>query len=254
MNALLQFHNLSGVPGVVHGISDRKDVGNISFEFGKAEEVLRARGKLLGMMNEGNKGTKKLATLVSAKQTHSDHIFVHHEGGTLPIGEVEDTDAFISDARGVGFLIKTADCQAILMAGTGNAGQRVVAAVHAGWRGSLKNIAGKTVRKMVEEFDVDPATIEAGVGPSIGPCCALFEDESVLTKEAKRYRVLGASGSPTQRFDFWAMTRDQLMAESVREEAIEFCGICTVYHKDRWFSFRGDKPDFGRFGSVVGLD
>ncbi len=279
MDSLLRFQNLSAMPGVVHGISDRRMVGNISFEHGKLNDVLCARDELLGAMNEGNKGskgTKKLATLVSSRQTHSDHVFVYRDGpaGNGADGEIDDVDAFVTDVPGIGLMVKTADCQPILMAGEKKEGRSqkteggrenrgpgnrvkspvVISVVHSGWRGSLKNIAGKTVQKMVEAFGVDPETIEAGVGPSIGPCCAVFEDESVLTKEALRYRVKGPKGASTHRFDFWAMTRDQLLAEGVRDEAMEFCGICTMCHKDRWFSFRGDKPDVGRFGSVVGLN
>lgn len=265
---------------MVHGISDRLVPGNISFEHGDLNDVLCARGELLEMMNEGNKGAQKLASLVSARQTHSDHIFVYREGDELPNGigsegEIADIDAFVTDVPGVGFMVKTADCQPILMAGRiekledrsqkggkGTGGKEkspvVISLVHSGWRGSLKNIAGKTVRKMVEEFGVNPASIVAGVGPSIGPCCAEFEDESVLreamssgTVDVLKYRIFEA-GQPTHYFNFWRMTRDQLMAEGVRDEAMEFCGICTVCHKDRWFSFRGDKPDSGRFGSVIG--
>lgn len=204
----MRFQNLSAWPGVVHGISDRHGVGNISFEHGSLNDVLCARGDLVGMMNGENVENgkaQKLAMLVSAWQTHSDHIFVYREGDALPEGvgmdgEIEDMDAFVTDVPGVGFMVKTADCQPILMAGrrkkledrsqnrykgTGSkeprqSGAPVVAIVHSGWRGSLKNIAGKTVQKMVEEFGVDLATIEVGVGPSIGPCCAEFEDESVL--------------------------------------------------------------------------
>lgn len=268
MNELLRFQNLSRWPEVVHGVSDRHVMGNVSFEHGSLSDVLCARSQLLGMLNEGNKGAQKLASLVSARQTHSDHIFVYREGDKLPQGfgaegEISDIDAFVTDVPGVGFMVKTADCQPILMVGRrkksedrsqngiGNKEKfpSVISLVHSGWRGSLKNIAGKTVRTMVEAFGVDPASIEVGVGPSIGPCCAEFTDAKRDFPEwALRYQV-----ERSKRFDFWQMTRDQLRAEGVHDKAMEFCGICTVCHKDRWFSFRGDQPDCGRFGSVIGL-
>lgn len=236
---LYTFSNLAKVPGVVQGIADRS-FGSVAFEFGE-EAALIQREKIRHELG--------LSLIVSAKQTHSDHIAVFHENDILPKTEIPDTDAFISNKKNVGFMIKTADCQPILMAGENRAGQPVVAAVHSGWKGSLKNIAGKTVRQMKTDFGALPHSITVGVGPSLGPCCAEFSNpDKELTAEALRYRI-----DESNRFDFWAMTHDQLTNEGVKAEAIEFSKICTVCSKDRWFSYRGDNPDVGRFGSVIGL-
>ena len=295
-----------------------KNLFNISFEFGESGQslVLKNRQQFFELLGGG------LQILVSAHQTHSDHIATYREGDDVPEiknaeDEVYDVDAFITDVPGIGLMVKTADCQPILMfapgkegsghsledgeksdsergalkdSGCGASGRPVVAAVHSGWRGSLKNIAGKTVQKMVDEFGVDPRKLIVGVGPSLGPCCAEFSNpEEELTEEALRYRVMDgepagagagpetgagltagagletgagltagagpekSAGRPTNRFDFWAMTREQLLSEGVREENMEFAEICTACHTDEWFSYRGDHPDVGRFGSVIGL-
>ena len=243
---LHKFKNLSGVKGVIHGIVPRTHNGysmNMAFEFGNEAMVNRERlCEALG-----------LKMLISARQTHSDHIMTVREGDAIPNiygvdDEMADTDAFITNQPGIGLMVKTADCQPILMVGRGSAGP-VVAMVHSGWRGSLKNIAGKTVQKMKADFGVDPASLIVGVGPSLGPCCAEFSDpENELTAEALTYRI-----KDSNRFDFWAMTRDQLSCEGVLADAMEFSNICTVCEKDKWFSFRADHPDVGRFGSVIGL-
>jgi hypothetical protein len=228
------FKKLSDMSGVAHGIGSQ----NVAFEFGT--EALLNRENLRKDLD--------LDTLVSAKQTHSDHIKVFRNGGEVPEidgvqDEIQDVDAFISDVPGLGLMVKTADCQPILMAAPG-----VVAIVHSGWRGSLQNIAGKTVARMKSDFGVDPETVVVGVGPSLGPCCAEFSNpEEELTDEALKHRV-----DDSNRFDFVGMTRDQLLNEGVPEENMEFSFICSK-NDPNWFSYRGDDPDVGRFGSVIGL-
>jgi copper oxidase (laccase) domain-containing protein len=100
---------------------------------------------------------------------------------------------------------------------------------------------------MRERFGCRPSDIRAGIGPSLGPCCAEFVNYRTEIPEALwGYRRDGVL------FDFWAMTRGQLTRSGVREAHIETSGICTRCRTDLFFSHRGEKHT-GRFPAVIGI-
>jgi YfiH family protein len=144
---------------------------------------------------------------------------------------------------GVGLLIKVADCQPIFIV---DPVRRVIANVHSGWRGSVTNIAGKTVGIMRDRYGCRPSDLLAAVGPSLGPCCAEFRNyPTELPEPFLRYQV-----KPTY-FDFWAISRDQLESAGVKPENIEVAGRCTVCETRDFFSYRGEKVT-GRLAAVIG--
>jgi hypothetical protein len=124
------------------------------------------------------------------------------EGGFLTLNQIhssrvvdalrgsdgQEGDALVACEPGVRIAVKTADCVPILLA---DPVVRLVAAVHAGWRGTLKDVAGQTVRHLCSRYGSDPANLLAALGPSIGPCCyevgpdvsLLFQDLSPARKD-----------------------------------------------------------------------
>jgi polyphenol oxidase len=142
-------------------------------------------------------------------------------------------------------VILVADCQPVLMVDPVNG---VVANVHSGWRGSIQNIIGETVRRMAADFRSRAQDLVCGIGPSLGPCCAEFihyEDE--LPEPFWRYR------HSANHFDFWQASRDQLTDAGVRNENIHLPGLCTRCNPHLFFSYRGERHT-GRFAAVVGLE
>jgi YfiH family protein len=121
------------------------------------------------------------------------------------------------------FLVVTvADCQPILMY---DPRRRVVANVHSGWRGSVTNVAGRTLAVMTERFGCDPADVQVGIGPSLGPCCAEFVNyRQEIPRELWGYR------RDSVYFDFWAMSRDQLTGAGVPPDHIHISELCTKAH------------------------
>ncbi len=101
--------------------------------------------------------------LATAKQIHSDHVLLATQPGHLGPG-----DAIISKQPGVTVAVRTADCLPILIV---DSRTRAVAAVHAGWRGVVAEIAPKAVEAMRLEFGSRPEDLEIVIGPGIGPCC-----------------------------------------------------------------------------------
>jgi hypothetical protein len=100
---------------------------------------------------------------------------------------------------------------------------------------------------MQQHFGCRPNRILAGIGPSLGPCCAEFINyKTEIPREFWRYK------GPDDHFDFWAISFDQLLNAGVRAKHIESSQICTRCRTDEFFSYRAEKTT-GRFAAVIGL-
>jgi len=159
-------------------------------------------------------------------------------------------DALITDEPGVYLSMRFADCLPVLL----NDAQRgVVGLVHAGWRGTVKNVAEAVVRAMVNELGCSPPHITAVIGPAIGPCCYQVGDEVVRAVQAafdESDQLL--SERPDQRvcFDLWEANRRQLVEAGVGQVIV--MGLCTACHTGLFFSHRAERGQTGRFGVVIG--
>ena len=148
---------------------------------------------------------------------------------------------------GLTVAVVTADCVPILVAGRD---ARVVAAVHAGWRGLADGVIGAALAELAAN-GVPGGELAAVVGPHIGPCC--YEvDEPVLARLRERFgrAALDAASSPTRaghaRIDLGALARADL-GRSIDGAAIgSFAGACTRCDAVRFESFRRDAASAGR--------
>ena len=138
-----------------------------------------------------------------------------------------------------------ADCQAILLY---DPVRRVVANVHSGWRGSVSDIAGKTVAAMENRFGCRGRNLVAAIAPSLGPCCAEFRNyREEIPESFWRYK------DGAEHFDFWKISRDQLAAAGLTPDNIHAGGLCTRCRTDLFYSYRGEARQTGRFAAVIGL-
>lgn len=185
-------------------------------------------------------------TLISANQTHSDHIAVLAQGEPLPkFPEIDDTDALVTNRNDILLLMQVADCQPVILL---DPVTKTLGMVHNGWRGCVQNILGKTLSVMHEEFGVDPAHVLAGIGPSILSCCHYFTDPiSELPEPFHRY-IFGE-----KQVDFLAASRDQLVEAGVPAAQIEMSNMCTSDHTNEFYSYRRENRLTGRFGVMAGL-
>jgi len=187
-----------------------------------------------------------LRHLIAVKQIHADQIL---QAEPAHIGtELEGYDAIISTLPGTGVLIQQADCQAVLLWAPQH---HVVAAIHCGWRGSVLNIIGKTVRCLSEQYDVPAESLRAVISPSLGPCCAEFINyRTELPTWMHAYQIRPFF------FDFWAISRHQLISVGVQPGHIETANMCTCCDQ-RFFSYRRATKSAqgitGRNGSIIGL-
>ena len=147
-------------------------------------------------------------------------------------------------------MLRFADCTPVLLA---DPKQRVVAAVHAGWRGSAVRAASAAVEALRDRFGSRPWDIVAGIGPAIGPCCYTVGDD-VLEAFADRPELFTA-GNGGQRLDLWAANQQALIESGLPAEHIEVAGVCTQCQSQRFFSHRanGGQPA-GRFAALIRLD
>jgi YfiH family protein len=162
--------------------------------------------------------------LLYMNQSHGDHILVMREAEYNPSTKVPSADAMITNISGLALMVKLADCQGVIIFDHKN---RVLATVHCGWRGNVKNVLKKTVTRMTKEFGSSPPDLLAAISPSLGPCCAEFvTHEAIFPETFKQFMIR------KNYFDLWAMSRWQLMEAGLREENIEIAGICTRCHTD----------------------
>jgi len=181
----------------------------------------------------------RLDALLSAKQNHGTEVFCLTETLQTDL-EVSGFDALVTDKTDVGLMIQQADCQAVLLY---DPVQSVIAAVHCGWRGSVKNILAQTIAVMASEYGVNPADLLGRISPSLGPCCAEFVHyQSELPEEFTVFMIRN------NYFDFWQISRQQLMSAGMAGERIATAGICTCCSMDYYSYRRACRENEGRTG------
>jgi hypothetical protein len=127
--------------------------------------------------------------------------------------------------------------------------------VHAGWRGTVADVAGATVHAMQVAFGCCPRDLLAGIGPSIGPCC--YEVGTDVVQAVGRafgqesQSLLQPRTAGKWHLDMWAANRHQLVGAGVRQ--IEVAGTCTACNTEEWFSHRAERGRTGRMGALVAL-
>jgi polyphenol oxidase len=272
--ALLEAQSLGKGPWLVHGFSTRaggvssldgQSVLNLSFtDWDKRDNVLENRRRFQHAL-----GARDFE-LVALKQIHSDVVRAIE---TKP-GEPYHGDALVSNSPGLLLAVQTADCVPILLA---DPEKRAVAAVHAGWRGTLARIVQKTVGQMQMRFGTKPRDLVAALGPAIGGCCYEVGTE-LVTRFASQFPDAGEwfdeprtgeEPNPLQwmnmmppghqpapakvRLDLRKANRAQLLESGLPAENIETSQFCTACRGDLFFSYRKQGPVSGRLLSVIGL-
>ncbi len=248
-----QFPSLNAVDGIWHGIFARfvidahrqKQSLDIGLNGGRPETHIWAGRRL--MLSAAGAGLS-----IFARQVHGTQVAQWHgcddaaivENCAAPYVELQG-DALVTAEPDAALVIQTADCQSVIMV---DPAQRVVANVHSGWRGSIRDIIGRTVHTMVDRFGCRPARLVCGIGPSLGPCCAEFiHYREEIPAQYWSYRLAG------DHFDFWRLSVDQLAAAGVPRSQIAVSGMCTRCNPHVFFSYRGEGARAGRFAAVIRL-
>ena len=248
----LQDSGLSSCPGICHafttrlgGVSSGKIEGlNFGFRVGdQAESVkenYRLAAKDLGFSHNH---------MVLSKQTHTDNVRIvtaQDAGkGIVKESDIENTDGLITNLPNIPLVIFSADCVPLLLCDSKSG---TIAAIHAGWRGSVKKIAQKAVKIMRESFGCYPSDILAAIGPSIGPCCFEVDDKTALLFP-EEIRI----SKPNQKYhiDLWEYNRAQLHSAGIPDTNISIARQCTKCCPDKFYSYRAQKEHTGRMAAII---
>jgi len=255
----------------------RNPVLNLGFtDWDSRENVIANRANFFRAV-----GAHKMR-IVTLKQIHSD--IVHCVSAAKPGNGAETpadaptADGLITREPGVLLVVQTADCVPILLADTRT---RAVAAVHSGWRGTLRRIAEKTLGRMQIEFGTRPEDVVAAIGPAIGRCC--YEVGSEVAREFHSqfpgarewfdgpFDSLAAGEndpnwlpwltmmppghqppSPRVQLDLPAANRAMLEGAGVPPERIFISDFCTACRTDLFFSYRRERVT-GRLMAAIGV-
>ena len=258
MLPVLQFASLGKFPELFHFSTTR--VGgcstnnysslNLGFNSGDIREnVIGNRIRLCGAL-EINPDR-----LIFPKQTHTATVKTITNGFFDSIMEAQkhflnETDAVITNLQGVCIAVKTADCVPVLLF---DSKRKVVAAIHAGWRGTVQNIVFVTIQKMIKEFGTDPSDLIAGIGPSISPEVYEVGKEVWKQFDPEFYLASNPGKADKKLLDLWNANYQQLIKAGVPEEQIEVARTCTFSDPDRFFSARRDGIKTGRMATGIML-
>jgi YfiH family protein len=272
---ILELGPFKEIPWLVHGFSTRtggsslldsgEPVLNLGFtEWDSREAVLKNRQMFQSALGAGD------LRLVPLRQFHSAVIRFFKTSTSHPC----KGDASLTNVPGLLLGVQTADCVPILLV---DPKKRAVAAIHAGWRGTLARIAEKSVGQMRMRFGSNPTDILAALGPAIGGCCYEVGTE-IVTKFTSQFADAeewfdelrtGDEPNPLQwlnmmppghqpppknvRLDLPKANHAQLLAAGLTDENIHASDLCTACHTDLLFSYRKEADRSGRLMSVVGI-
>ncbi len=183
--------------------------------------------------------------LILLDQMQEDQILLLEEPLIMLSGPLE-YDAMITGASNVFLGIRTADCLPIFAI---DRKRRVVAAIHAGRRGTSLQITAKALQKMKENFGCSSKDLLVGLGPSIGSCCYEI-DEEVFHHEWEPFST--PKGSGKWMIDLGRINIAQIKREGIKEEQIFRVNLCTRCQSDLFFSYRGEGRT-GRQLSFIGM-
>lgn len=191
---------------------------------------------------------------VAVRQVHGREVWVPPPGPVHP-RDAPEADAMVTTEPGKLLTVRVADCAPILLGGRTATGERVVAAVHAGWRGVVAGVAPAAVATMRERFGAPPEELVAAIGPCIGP--AHFEVGPEVV-EAFEGAGLGGTAQPGARgrphIDLRRAVSLQLQNAGVPAERIEMSEHCTYQEAELFYSYRRDGARSGRLAAVIAIE
>lgn len=195
--------------------------------------------------------------LVFSAQVHGDAVRVctsADAGFGLDRSVPYEADALITDVPGLTLAVFSADCLPILLYDPERA---VIAAVHAGWRGTALGIVEKTVAKMVEHYGCDAESILAAIGPGISKCCFETHEDvpNAMTEAlgAAALRFIEVREDGKFKVDLKGLNALRLERMGVRAANIAVSEECTACLPGKYWSHRVTQGDRGSMAALITL-
>jgi polyphenol oxidase len=193
--------------------------------------------------------------MVFSNQVHDNKVKAVDEKdlgkGIVRDSDILGYDGLITDRPGVALVTFYADCVPVLFF---DPVKKVIAASHSGWRGTVKEIASVTVKKMEEEYNCCLKNIKVAIGPSLGQCC--FEvGEEVYIEFVQTLpwceRYCKKRDNEKWYIDLQSIILTTLTHSGISEENIFKANVCTKCNRDIFFSHRGDMGKTGSLAAVM---
>ncbi len=199
--------------------------------------------------------------LIGIRQIHGAIVHSITEEGsphaTADGKAILEGDGLVTHLPGVLIAVGTADCVPVLIADTKN---RVVAALHAGWRGTAARIVEAGIAKLRQDYGSNPEDLLGAVGPSIGACCYTVGEEvhSQFRTNFPYADSLFHTESESLYLDLWEANRQQLLHSGLKDGQVTVIGACTACSRDasgdrRFFSHRDERGAAGRMLNAIGI-
>lgn len=186
-------------------------------------------------------------SLLTVRQTHgSDILVINEPNEDLSHFAAIESDAIITDQHGVMLAVTVADCVPILLF---DPVKKVIAAVHAGWKGTAATLAAKTVAGMTSVFDCDPAVVQAAIGPCIKKCCYEVDMpvKQGFNQSGLPWELIAEQGTEGKwQLDMAVANRELLLRAGLHEGSIQMSDLCVSCHRELFFSYRRDNGETGR--------
>lgn len=198
-------------------------------------------------------GLPKSTWLLSVKQVHGTDVLIVDRSLSSEDRFHGGWDALVTDQPGVMVAVRTADCVPVLVH---DPKRRVVAAIHAGWRGAVAGIVPKTMALMESRFGSDPAQLRVSIGPSAGVCCYEVDEpvlKQVVQGVASSNKVVQGQASGKAYLDLKALIREQVQGAGTSSDSITAVNLCTICNEDLFFSYRRERQVLGTMVSAIGL-
>lgn len=281
----LPVHGWEKLPWLWHGFSTRKGGVsraysaegapgelNLGFTADDDREAVARNRRLLAEAITGDANTP----LVTLRQIHSN-VLVLASSRDAERERPRKADGVMTDEPGLLLGVQTADCIPVLVA---DRKRRVVAAFHAGWRGTVKRIVETGIGRMRLEFGSRPEDLIAAIGPGVGACCyavgeevlssfesqfdyagnlfrEVYDSDPIRTKYPMLFLTQRAPGhspiGPSLHLDLVEANRRQLLAAGLKPRSIQSIGGCTSCRPELFFSHRASRGRAGRMLSVIGI-
>jgi uncharacterized protein, YfiH family len=244
---------LYGLPGLVHAVFTRQggvsptpwkslNLGGLSGD--SKENVIENRRRIFEAVG------LQVESIYDVWQVHGTNVICTDSPRPLDMAHIK-ADAILTDNPQVTLFMRFADCVPIFLY---DPVRRVVGMAHAGWQGTILQIARITVERMVSEYGSNPGDILAAIGPSIGsdhyeigPDVA----EKVRTAFSENASQLLINRQGKIFFDLWKT--NQVILENAGIKQTQVAGLCTACHTEDWYSHRVEHGKTGRFGALIAL-
>ena len=195
---------------------------------------------------------------VLSHQTHTNNLMIVTEAdagcGITRSRHYDDIDGLITNCKNLPLVTQFADCVPLLFY---DPVKMVIAASHAGWRGTVAEIGKKTVETMSVVFGCEPANIHAAIGPSIGQCCYEVDTPVVNGFAPLAYinqsEILTSKGDGKYMLDLWTANRLILEQAGIAPEHICVTDLCTCCHSQYFHSHRATGGNRGNLAAVIAL-